>query len=103
MSTLNYLKDNDIIKLLEEYVLKAYLQKKQKDLDQSRDFHEKNFQECIDMNRENHYFISDIITDINIPLYFSVTPLYVPERIKLYNDTIEVYKENTKLQRCIYQ
>ena len=55
------------------------------------------------MNRENHYFISDIITDINIPLYFSVTPLYVPERIKLYNDTIEVYKENTKLQRCIYQ
>ena len=32
MSSLHYLKDQDIIILLEEYVLKAYLQKKQKEL-----------------------------------------------------------------------
>ena len=32
MSSLNYLKDNDIIQKLEGYVLKAYLKKKKKDI-----------------------------------------------------------------------
>ena len=121
------------------YVLKAYLQKKQKELDDAIEFHEKNFQDCIDVNQDNHYLISEVITDIrnNYPftyprrsfiwqlvlqkdgirldpqlsgrLYrkkridFSWTPLYVSDRIKIYNDPVEKYKENTKLQRCGYQ
>ena len=29
--------------------------KKQKEFDDARAFHEKNFQDCIDVNQENHY------------------------------------------------
>ena len=51
MSSLHYLKDNDLIELLGDYVLKAYLRKKQKELDDAREFHEKNFQDLIDENQ----------------------------------------------------
>lgn len=131
MSVLHYLKDYDLIELLGDYVLKAHLQKKDKDLDDARQFHEKNFQDYVDENEVNHYLISDVITDITqnykfeytrdcsdwiisslfshpeesirIPYYFSWTPLYVSDRIKIYNEHVETYKENTKLQRCGYQ
>lgn len=103
MSSLHYLKDQDLIILLGDYVLKAYIQKKQKELDDTRAFHENIFQDGIDMNSEHHYLISDVIRYINETLYFSWTPLYVSERIKLYDDSVEPYKENTKLQRCGYQ
>ena len=137
MSSLRYLRDNDLIILLGDYVLKAYLRKKKKDLEESRKYHEKNFQDCIDVNRENHYLISDVLTDLqeshpfqypkdtfdwvvsyhfktvrdsevcmiqleNITFYsdFSWIPLDVSVRIKLYNDYVDPYKENTKLRRC---
>ena len=128
MSVLHYFKDYDLIELLEDYVLKAYLRKKKKELDDAREFHEKNFQDCIDENKKNHYLISDVITDIKQnysfeyssicvywapifprnPLYnfysvYSWAPIAVSDRIKIYNDSVEPYKENTKLQRCGYQ
>ena len=130
MSSLHYLNDHDLIELLGDYVLKAYLRKKQKELYDSRAFHEKNFQTCIDENKDNHYMISDVITDLrqnypflyprdssiwipfmdiedpseNLRLYvdFSWSPLHVSDRIKIYNEHVETYKENTKLQRCGY-
>ena len=105
--------------------------KKQKDLDDAREFHEKNFQDLIDKNKDNHYMISDVITDIrynypfiyprnsstwipfmditdpseNLRLYldFSWIPLHISDKIKIYNEHVEIYKENTKLQRCGYQ
>ena len=137
MSSLHYLKDHDLIELLGDYVLKAYLRKKQKEFDDAREFHEKNFQDCIDVNQENHYMISDVITDLQgshpfqypkdtfdwvISYHFktfclsqlcmiqleniiffedcSWIPLDVSERIKIYNDAVDPYKENTKLRRC---
>lgn len=131
MSVLRYLKDYDLIELLGDYVLKAHLRKKKLDLDDARQFHEKNFQDYIDKNKDNHYLISDVITDLrqNYPfiyprnsytwfpfmdiedpvenlrlcLDFSWTPLHVSDRIKIYNENVETYKENTKLQRCGYQ
>ena len=45
MSSLHYLRDQDIIELLGDYVLKAYLRKKQKVFDDARAFHEKNSQD----------------------------------------------------------
>jgi len=131
MSSLHYLKDHDLIELLGDYVLKAYLRKKKKDLEESRKYHEKNFQDCIDVNKENHYLISDVIFDIkhNYPLKYpkdsfiwsfvkqcktipnecsrlyidlSWTPLRVSDIIKIYNNHKDTYKENTKLQRCGY-
>ena len=60
MSSLNYLKDNDIIQKLEGYVLKAYLKKKKKDLEDARDFHIN----CVDINKINHYLISDVISKV---------------------------------------
>lgn len=131
MSSLHYLNNHDLIELLGDYVLKAYLRKKQKELDDARAFHEKNFQDFIDENKDDHYMISDVIFDIkhnypfiyprntstwipfmditdpseNLRLYldFSWTPLHVSDRIKIYNEHVEIYKENTKLQRCGYQ
>lgn len=44
MSSLKFIKDNDVIELLGEYVLKAYLKKKEKDLEDSREFHIKNLE-----------------------------------------------------------
>ena len=131
MNSLHYLKDYDLIELLGDYVLKAYLRKKDTDLEEARQFHEKNFQDYVDENEVNHYLISDVITDLrqnypfiyprscsnwipflditdpsdNLKLYneFSWTPLNVSDRVKIYNDSVESYKENTKLQRCGYQ
>ena len=125
MSSLYYLRDNDLIELLGDYVMKAYLHKKKKDLEESRKYHENNFQDCIDVNKLNHYLISDVITDLknnhsfnyphncitwsiilsrnpfyNVLSVYSWVPLPVSERIKLYNESVELYKENTKLQRC---
>lgn len=129
MIPLYYLKDNDIIQLLEDYVLKAYVHKKKQSLENARKYHENNFQECIDINKRNHYLISDVITDLkenhsfkypvtcvnwlpiiefrgkklgwykNIYQDFSWTPLCVSEKIKLYNDTVKGNTWNTKLQR----
>ena len=138
MSSLHYLKDHDLIELLGDYVLKAYLRKKQKELDEARAFHEKNFQDCIDVNKENHYMISDVLTDLqesqpfqypkdtfvwivanhfktvrfsevcmiqveNIIFYSDCSwiPLDISIRIKIYNDSVDPYKENTKLRRCV--
>ena len=81
--------------------------------------------------KDNHYMISDVITDLrqnypflypresstwipfmdiedpgeNLRLYvdFSWAPLHVSDRIKIYNEHVDKYKENTKLQRCGYQ
>ena len=131
MSVIRYLKDYDLIELLGDYVLKAHLRKKDKDLDDARQFHEKNFQDYVDENKDNHYLISDVITDLrnnypflyprnssswvpfmdiedpveNLRLYvdFSWSPLLVSYRIRIYNEHVETYKENTKLQRCGYQ
>ena len=39
--------------------LSAYLRKRQKDLEDSRSFHEENFQENNDINKGKHYLISE--------------------------------------------
>ena len=61
-----------LFELLGDYVLKAYLRKKQKELYDARAFHENNFQACIDENKDNHYMISDVITDLrqNYPFLY---------------------------------
>ena len=47
--------------------------------------------------------ITDPAENLRLYLDFSWTPLHVSDRIKIYNEHVEIYKENTKLQRCGYQ
>ena len=62
MSYLYHLRDNDIIQLLNIYVHKAYIKKKEKE---ARNFHYINYYNGIDENKEIHYFISDCINNLN--------------------------------------
>ena len=96
MSALQYLNDIDIISNLEDYVLSAYLRKRQKDLEDSRSFHKENFQKNNDVNKGNHYLISDTITYIKRCYIFtdqglSWQSISVGERIKTYNHIIKYF------------
>ena len=93
---MQYLIDNDITLLLEDYVLSAYLKKREKDLEDSRSFHEENFQRNNDKNKGNHYLISDVITYIKQCYIFvdqglSWQTVSVGERIKTYNQMVKYY------------
>ena len=52
------IENNDLLQKLEEYIIKAYLNKKSKELEDSRNFHENNYQNRIDVNKYNRYLIS---------------------------------------------
>lgn len=105
-SYLLYLKDNDVSLMLEDYVLIAYNKRRSKELEDTRNFHESNFQNCIDINRENHYLISFIFSKYIYRLsdyYWNIeNDTLVDHRIKIYEEELEGYIENTELQRCIY-
>ena len=76
----------------------------------SREFHEKNFQNSIDINKEYHYELSNIFDNyISKNWKFEWLTLYadksisndtVKERIQLYEDELKRYDYYTKLQRC---
>ena len=122
MSSLHYLRDYDLIILLGDYVLKAYLRKKKQDLEDARQFHEKNFQECIDVNRDNRYLLShgfDVLKENyvgNPPYSYSgdigLNLVYRPSswtywfgfstkyKICFFENSLKIYEDNTKLQRC---
>jgi hypothetical protein len=96
MSALQYLNDNDIISNLEDYVLSAYLKKRQKDLEDSRSFHEENFHTNNHYNKGKHYLISDTITYIKQCYIFvdqdlSWQTVSVGERIKAYNQMVKYF------------
>ena len=105
-SSLIHLKDNDVILMLEDYVLIAYNKSKRKELEDARYFHEDNFQNCIDINRDNHYLISFIFGEYIYRLsdyYWNIeNPKLINHRIKIYEGELEGYIENTELQRCEY-
>ena len=96
MSYLDFLENHDLNLLLEDYVLSAYLKKRQKDLEDSRSFHEENFQKNNDKNKGNHYLISDTITYIKRCYIFtdqglSWQSISVGERIKTYNYIVKYF------------
>lgn len=96
MSPLQYLNDNDLILQLGDYVLKAYLKKREKDLEDSRSFHKENFQSNNYVNKGKHYLISDVIAYIKKCYIFvdqglSWQSISVPERIKTYNQMVKYY------------
>ena len=105
-SYLNYLKDNDVIIMLEDYVLIAYNTRRTKELEDARNFHEANFQNCIDVSKDNHYLISFIFGEYIYRLsdyYWNIeNPKLINHRIKIYEEELEAYIENTELQRCEY-
>ena len=116
MSYLDYLENHDLNLLLEDYVLSAYLRKRQKDLEDSRSFHEENFQENNDINKGKHYLISETMEfikqleeptnkDVNkgkhdlisgsFKLEFKGTrwqSMTVGGRIKIYNHMVKYFK-----------
>ena len=100
---MQYLIDNDINLLLEDYVLSAYLRKRQKDLEDSRSFHEENFQENNDVNKGKHYLISEtmeFIKQLEEPNIFNDIvdegsrwhSMSVGGRIKKYNKMVKYFK-----------
>ena len=97
MSYLDFLQNHDLNLLLEDYVLSAYLRKRQKDLEDSRSFHENNFQENNDVNKCRHYLISEVIYYIKDGYISTVDPdgswLYSPvrERITAYNQMVKYF------------
>ena len=122
MSSLHYLRDYDLIILLGNYVLKAYLKKMKKDQEDARQFHEKNFQECIDVNRDNRYLLAhgfDVLKEnyVGNPPYscsgdIGLNLVYRPAcwtywfgfstkyKVCFFENSLKIYEENTKLQRC---
>ena len=96
MSYLDFLQNHDLNLLLEDYVLSAYLKKREKDWEDSRSFHEENFQTNNDKNKGKHYLISDTITYIKQCYIFvdqglSWQTVSVGERIKTYNQMVKYY------------
>ena len=76
----------------------------------SRDYHEKNFNDAIDMNKEYHYELSNIFDNyisknwkfewLNLYVNKSISNDTVKQRIKIYEDELIRYDYYTKLQRC---
>lgn len=97
--------DNDVSIMLSDEVRNSQEQK-------SRYFHEKNFHDSIDMNKEYHYELSNIFDNYiskiweyywnNFYMNVKVSNDTVKERIKLYEEELELYNNCTKLQRCGY-
>ena len=104
MSYLDFLQNHDLNLLLEDYVLSAYLRKRQKDLEDSRSFHEENFQENNDINKGKHYLISEtieFIKQLEEPSIFNRDfvdqrsrwqSMSVGGRIKKYNQMVKYFK-----------
>jgi hypothetical protein len=105
-SSLIHLKDNDVILMLEDYILIAYNKKRSNELEDARKFHENNFQNCIDINKDNHYLISFIFGEYIYRLsgyYWSIEKSkLVDHRIKIYEESLKEDIETTELQRCQY-
>ena len=99
-------KNNDLVQMLEKYVLKAYLKKKTKELEDARNFHENNFQNCIDINRNNHYLISKIFNDYIVRCYDHWWTLeyerklnkLIKHRIRVYEDELNDYLELREIE-----
>lgn len=92
--------DNDVSIMLSDEVRNSQEQI-------SRFFHEKNFHDSIDMNKEYHYELSNIFDNHISKIweyYWNNYPSLcgVKERIKLYEEELELYNNCTKLQRCGY-
>lgn len=97
MSSLKFLKDNDVIVLLGEYVLIAYIKKKEKELKKSREFHMKNLESqvmvFINFKPFNLSLIKKVrlgyVTDINkIPHYDIVSIINMAK-----NESLQKNKE----------
>ena len=99
-------KNNDLVHMLEKYVLKAYFKKKSKELEDSRNFHENNFQNCIDINRDNHYLISKIFNDYIKRCYDCWWTLesekkenkLIKHRIRVYEEELNDYLELREIE-----
>ena len=63
------IENNDLIQILEGYVIKAYLKKKSKEIEDARNFHEENFQNSININKDKHYLMSKIFNTYIRPCY----------------------------------
>lgn len=66
------IENNDLIQILEGYVIKAYLKKKSKEIEDARNFHEENYINIntIDINKDKHYLMYIIFnTYIRPPRY----------------------------------
>ena len=95
--------DNDLSIMLCEHVRNS-----KEEL--SREFHEKNFNDAIDMNKEYHYELSNIFDNyisknckfewLNLYVDKSISNYTVKQRIKIYEDELKRYDYYTKLRRC---
>ena len=78
--------------------------------EEARKFHSNLFESANDQNKENHYLISKVFDEMkNYVEYLSGDGVYINNQISVqiykewYEDVLEEYNENTKLQRCGYQ
>ena len=78
--------------------------------EEARKFHSNLFESANDQNKENHYLISKVFDEMkNYVEYLSGDGVYINNQISVqiykewYEDVLEEYNENTKLQRCSYQ
>ena len=74
--------------------------------DEARNFHENNFQDCIDINRDNHYLISKIFNDYIKRCYDHWWTLeyerkankLIKHRIRVYEDELNDYLELRQIE-----
>ena len=91
------IENNDLIQILEGYVIKAYLKKKSKEIEDARNFHEENFQNSIDINRDKHYLISKIFNTYIRPCYdYWWVSEWALKKNKLVKMRINVYESELK-------
>lgn len=80
MSSLKFLTDNDVIELLGEYVLKAYLEKKEKELKASREFHMNTINGNENTEVSNLSFTKKLrcgyVNDINKIPHYQITSIF---------------------------
>ena len=74
--------------------------------DEARNFHENNFQYCIDINRDNHYLISKIFNDYIVRCYDhwwtleseKIENKLIKHRIRVYEDELNDYLELREIE-----
>ena len=93
------IENNDLIQILEGYVIKAYLKKKSKEIEDARNFHEENYinRNSIDINIDKHYLMSKIFNTYIRPCYdYWWVSEWALKNDKLVEMRINVYESELK-------